>query len=174
MDTDATRRRDVIRRGLAAGALAAALAISGCSGIASEVKPGDSMAKLCESAQALADATALSQTSIAAGEAGDGLAAANLAGKADALRQDAMAVAGLASDLEGHLDPPGSPGFPDRMREIDKAQQAVGLLVGVLGEPAAAVAVEARPRLLAAAEEAVRRVGLPEECTVIEIPSDAP
>lgn len=161
-------------RRLAGTALAAVLALSGCGGITSEVKPGDSIAKLCESAQALADATGLAQASIATNDAGDGLAAADRAREADIRRQSAMALAGWASDLEGHLDPPGSPGFADRMREIDEAQRAVDLLVGVLGEPAAPVTVEARPRLLAAAEEAVGAIGLPRECTAIEVPSGTP
>ncbi len=159
---------------LAAGAIGAVLALTGCGGITSEVEPGDSMAKLCESARALAAATGLSHASIAAREAEDGLAAADFAAKADITRQDAMALAGWAGDLEGHLDPPGSPGFADRMREIDEAQKAVDLLVGVLGVPAAPVSIEARPRLLAAAEKAVGAIGLPQECTAIEVPSATP
>lgn len=164
-----------MRSRLASAAIAAAVAVAGCyGGIVGEVRPGESMAKLCESAQALAGATGLSQASITATEAGDGLAAADLAAKADTRRQDAMARATWAGQLEGHLDPPGSPGFADRMREIGEAQQAVDLLVGVLGVPAAPVTVEARPRLLAAAEAAVGKIGLPEECIVVEIPPGAP
>lgn len=170
MDRDA-KRGDMMNGRLAAWTLGVVLALSGCAGITDEVKPGDSLAKLCESAQALADATGLSRASIAAHEAGDGLAAADHAEEANTLRQDAMALAGWAGDLEGHLDPPGSPGFADRMGEIAGAQQAVDLLVGVLGEPAASVTSEARPRLLAAAEEAVGTIGLPQECTVIEVPT---
>ena len=101
-------------------------------------------------------------------------AAADHAKEADIRRQEATALAGWAGDLEGHLDPPGSPGFAERMREIGEAQRAVDLLVGVLGEPAAPVTVEARPRLLAAAEEAVGAIGLPRECTAIEVPSATP
>ena len=159
---------------VAGTALAAVLVVSGCTGITSEVKPGDSMTKMCESAQALADATGLAQVSTAANDGGDGQTAADRAREADTRRQDAMALAGWAGDLEGHLDPPGSPGFADRMREIGEAQRAVDLLVGVLGEPAAPVSVEARSRLLAAAEKAVGAIGLPRECTVIEVPSATP
>jgi hypothetical protein len=159
---------------LAAWVLGVILALSGCTGITDEVTPGDSMAKLCESARALADATGLSRASIAANEAGDGLVAAGHAEEASTRRQDAMALAMWAGDLEGHLDPPGSPGFADRIQEIGEAQRAVDLLVGVLGEPAAPVTVEARPRLLAAAEEAVGAIGLPPECTAIEVPPEAP
>jgi len=159
---------------LATWVLGAVLALSGCSGITGEVRSGDSMAKLCESAQALADATGLSRLAIAAHGAGDGLTAADSAAKADTRRQDAMAVASLAADLEGHLDPPGSPGFADRLREIYTAQKAVDLLVGALGEPATPVTVEARPRLLSAAKEAVGAIRLPEECTAIEVPSVTP
>lgn len=163
-----------MNRRLAAWALGAVLALSGCAGITDEAKPGDSMAKLCESGQALADATGMSRASIVAREAGDGLAAASLAEEANTRRQDAMALLGWSGDLEGHLDPPGSPGFADRTREIAEAQKAVDLLVGVLGEPAAPVTVEARPRLVAAAEEAVGAIGLPQECTAIEVPSASP
>ena len=158
---------------LAASLLGAVLAVSSCAGITDEVKPGDSMAKLCESSEALADAIGLSRASLA-GEAEDGLAAADFAAKADITRQDAMALVGLAADLEDHLDPPGSPDFADRIREIDEAQQAVDLLVGALGEPAAPVTVEARSRQLAAAEEAVGAIGLPHDCTVIEVPMENP
>jgi hypothetical protein len=157
---------------LAASALGAVIALSACAGITDEVKAGDSMAKLCESSGALADAIGLSRAALAAREAGDGVAAADFAAKADITRQDAMALVGWAADLEGHLDPSGSPGFADRIREIDEAQQAVDLLVGALGEPAAPVTVEARPRLLAAAEKAVGAIGLPHDCTVIEVPEN--
>lgn len=159
---------------LAAWALGAVLALSGCTGITDEVKPGDSVAKLCESARALADATGLSRASIAANEAGDGLAAVDHAEEAGTRRQSAMARASWAAQLEDFLDPPGSPGFADRMQEIGEAQRAVDLLVGVLGEPAAPVTVEARPRLLAAAEKAVGAIGLPQECTAIGVPSATP
>lgn len=159
---------------LLAWALGAVLAVSGCGGITDEVKAGDSMAKLCDSARALGATIGLSQASLAAREAGDGLAAADFAAKADFTRQDAAALMAWAGDLEGHLDPPGSPGFADRTKEIGEAQQAVDLLVGVLGVPAAPVTVEARPRLLAAAEEAVGAIGLAPECTVIEVPSATP
>jgi hypothetical protein len=123
---------------------------------------------------ALADATGLAQASITANDAGDELAAADHAEAADTRRQEAMALAGWADDLEGHLDPPGSPGFTDRTREIGEAQRAVDLLVGVLGEPAAPVTLEARHRLLVAAEEAVGAIGLPQERTAIEVPSATP
>ena len=161
-------------RRLAAWALGAVLALSGCGGITSEVRPGDSMAKLCDSARALGDAIGLSRASLAAREADDGLAAADLAAKADTSRQDAAAFMAWAGDLEGHLDPPGSPGFAVRTREIGEAQRAVDLLVGVLGVPAAPVVVEARPRLLATAEEAVGAIGLPHDCTAIGVPSATP
>jgi len=173
MDRDAERGHMLNGR-LAALALGAVLALSGCSGITSAVKPGDSIAKLCESARALADATGLSQASIAANAAGDGLAAADHAEEANTRRQDAMALAAWAGDLEGHLDPPGSLGYADRMGEIGEALRAVDLLLGVLGEPAAPVTVEARPRLLAAAEQAVGAIGLPRECTAIVVPSATP
>ncbi len=159
---------------LVACALGAVLASSGCAGITSEVKPGDSMAKLCDSARFLAAATGLSRATLAAREAGNGLAAADFAAKADIARQDGMAAEGWATDLEGHLDPPGSPAFADRVHEIDDAQRAVDLLVGALAEPAAPVIVEARPRLLVAAEEAVGAIGLPGDCTAIEVPSATP
>ncbi|MHB8891468.1 MAG: hypothetical protein ACYC65_05420 [Candidatus Limnocylindrales bacterium] len=148
--------------------------MSSCAGITSEVKPGDSMAKLCDSARFLAGATGLSRATLAAREAGHGLAAADFAAKADIARQDGMAAEGWATDLEGHLDPPGSPGFADRVHEIDDAQRAVDLLVGALAEPAAPVIIEARPRLLAAAEKAVGAIGLPEDCTAVEVPSVTP
>ncbi len=159
---------------LVACALGAAVALSGCAGITSEVKPGDSMAKLCDSARFLAAATGLSRATLAAREAGHGLDAADFAAKADLARQDGMAAEGWATDLEGHLDPPGSPGFADRIREIDEAQHAVDLLVGALAEPAVPVIIEARPRLLAAAEEAIEAIGLPEDCTATEVPSATP
>ncbi len=163
-----------MNRRLAAWALAAVLASSGCAGITGEVKPGDSMAKLCMSSKALADATGLSRASLAARDAGDGLAAADLAARADFTRQDAAALMAWAGDLESHLDPPGSPGFADRTQEIGEAQRTVDLLVGVLGVPAAPVTIEARPRLLAAAEEAVGAIGLPRDCTIIAVPSATP
>lgn len=159
---------------LVACALGAVLAVSGCAGITSEVKPGDSMAKLCDSARFLATATGLSRATLDARDAGHGLTAADFAAKADIARQDGMAAEGWATDLEGHLDPPGSPGFADRVREIDDAQRAVDLLVGALAEPASPVIIEARPRLLAAAEEAVGAIGLLEDCTAIEVPSATP
>jgi hypothetical protein len=163
-----------MRGRLVAWALAAAAVLCGCSGIAGEVRPGDSMAKLCDSARFLASATGLAQATLDARDAGQGPAAADFAAKADIARQDAMAAAGHSKDLEGHLDPPGSPGFADRVHEIDDAQHAVDLVVGALAEPAAPVTVEARPRLLAAAEMAVGAIGLPEDCTAIEVPTPAP
>ncbi|MEO5966498.1 MAG: hypothetical protein ABIR11_13620 [Candidatus Limnocylindrales bacterium] len=160
-----------MNRRLAAWFIGTCLAVSGCAGITDGVKPGDPMAKLCESARALAHATGLAHASIDASAAGRGVAASDFASRADIARQGGVALAGRAGDLEGYLDPAGSPGFADRVREIGEAQKAVDRLVAVLGVPAAPVTIEARPRLLAAAAEAVGAIGLPEECTVIEVPS---
>ncbi len=157
---------------LAAGALAVVLATASCTGITGEAKPGDSMAKLCQAAQALGGAVGLSRASAAASASGDGLAAADFARQADTLRQEGMAATGYAADLEGHLA--STVGFADRMKEIDAAQKAVDLAVGVLGSPAASVTLEARPRLLDAAEDAVHAIGLPLACTVIEVPTPRP
>lgn len=154
--------------------LAVIIALSACAGINSEVEPGDSMAKVCEAAQALAEATGLSEAALASIQDGDRLAAADLARRADTERQSAMALMSWADQFEGHLDPPGSPGYIDRVHEMAAAQQAVDLLVGVLGEPAAPVTVEARPRVLAAARTAVGQIALPEACTTIEVPSPSP
>lgn len=153
-----------------------AVVVFACGGLTDAPRPGDSMAKLCEAAHALADATALSEASIASGSgnAADGRAAADLAGQADTRRQNAMGLASWARQLEDALDPPGSPGFGDRMREIDAAQHAIDLLVGGLGSPADPVTLEARPRLLASARDAVAAIALPAECTAIEAPSPLP
>jgi hypothetical protein len=166
---------------LAALTLVAIVTLSACDrvpdgvgGMSSPVRPGESMAKLCEAAHALADATGLSEAAIASIEAGDGMAAAELAKRADTRRQDGMALATWSGQLEDHLDPPGSPGYPARMTEVRAAQQAVDLLVGVLGQPAASVTVEARPRLLAAARDAVGGIMLPEDCVAISVPTPAP
>ena len=150
------------------------IALSACAGINSEVEPGDSVAKVCEAARALANAPVLADAALAAIQAGDRLAAAYLARRADTERQSAMVLMSSADQLEGHLDPPGSPGYIDRVHEMAAAQQAVDLLVGVLGEPAAQVSVEARPRVLAAARTAVGQIALPEACTTIEVPSPSP
>ena len=166
---------------LAGLTLAAIVTLSACDrvpdgvgGMSSPVRDGESVAKLCEAAHALADATGLSEAAIAAIEAGDGQAAADLARRADTRRQDGMALAGWSGQLEDHLDPPGSPGYVARMHEVRVAQQAVDLVVGVLGEPAAPVTIEARPRLLAAARDAVGAIALPEDCTAIAVPTPAP
>ncbi len=165
---------------LAAVTLVAILAVSACGrvpdgvgGMTDVVRPGESMVKLCEAAHALADATGLSGAAIASIEAGDGQAA-DLARRADTRRQDGMALAGWSGQLEDHLDPPGSPGYVERMNEVRAAQQAVDLLVGVLGEPAAPVTIEARPGLLAAARDAVGAIALPDDCTAITVPTPAP
>jgi hypothetical protein len=165
----------------AAVVLVATLTLSACGrvpdgvgGLTDPVRPGESMSKLCEAAHALADATGLSEAAIASIDAGDGLAAADLARRADTRRQDGMALAGWSGQLEDHLDPPGSPGYAQRITEVHAAQQAVDLLVGVLGQPAASVAIEARPRLLAAARDAVGGIALPGDCVAIYVPTPTP
>ncbi|HEY5434767.1 MAG TPA: hypothetical protein VIK13_06010 [Candidatus Limnocylindrales bacterium] len=154
---------------LTVGALALALTATGCGGLTDSPAPGASMEKMCEAAQALASAVILARGSAAASEGGDGAAAANLAEHANTRRQDGMALAGWAGALEGSQDPP-TPGFAERMAEVRAAQQAVDLVIGVLGSAAAPVSVEARPRLLDAAETSVRAISLPERCTVAETP----
>jgi hypothetical protein len=161
-----------MRRGLAAGGLAATILLVACSGITSDVKPGASMAKLCDAARSLADAVGYARAAAAASEAGDGIAAAGFAKQADTSRQSAMAQTSWAADLEGHVE--STVDFSERMAEIDAAQEAVDLAVGVLGSPAATVTIEARPRLLDAAETAVHAISLPSSCTVNTVPMASP
>jgi hypothetical protein len=159
-----------MRRRLVAGLIAVALAGAGCGGLSGSVPPGASMDKLCDATRDLAAAVRLARESTAASRAGDGVSAADRATQADTRRQNGQAASSWAADLESHQGTP-TPGFAERMAEFERAQHAVDLAVGVLGAPAAPAAVEARPRLLDAAEASVRSIGLPEACSAIETPS---
>ena len=162
-----------MNRRLATGALAVAVALSACGGLTDSPAPGASMEKLCEAARALAEAVDLARESTATGEAGAGRAAADLADKANTRRQDGMALVGLAGALEAPQDP-ATPGYGERVAEIRAAQEAVDLAVGVLGSPAAPVTVEARSRLIDAADAAVRSIELPARCLAVETSPPSP
>jgi hypothetical protein len=154
-------------RWLVTRVVAVAIAATGCGGLAGP--SGTSMDKLCDATRDLAASVGLARESADASQAGDGVTAADRGGQADIRRQDAQAASSWAADLESHQQT-GTPGFAERLAEFERAQQAVDLAVGVLGSPAAPAAVEARPRLLDAAEASVRSIGLPKSCTAVATP----
>jgi len=145
--------------------------LTGCGGIAGEVKPGEPMARMCEAAQAQGDAVGLGRAAVATRETRDGSSGRYIA-ETDLRRQSAASLRESAGQLEAGLDSP-SPGYAKAEAQVAAAQPSVEVAVRALvGRPNTDAATEAR--LLDEAAAAVLAIEMSPECVRISTPSAAP